>query len=68
MRRYETQLRKAVDKGEVVEYAVTPVYKGNSVIPEGVWLKAHGSDGVRFTPRGAATGTDRVYMPNLPKN
>ncbi|WP_330342600.1 RHS repeat-associated core domain-containing protein [Streptomyces sp. NBC_00557] len=67
MRRYETQVRKAVDKGEVIEYSATPVYKGDSVVPEGVWLEAHGSDGFQFMPKGATTGTNRIYIPNEPK-
>ncbi|MFJ9034659.1 DNA/RNA non-specific endonuclease [Streptomyces sp. NPDC102274] len=68
MRRYEGQLRKAVDNGEVIEYSATPVYKGDSVIPEGVWLEAQGSDGFQFMPKGATTGTNRIYIPNEPRN
>ncbi|MFC9607398.1 RHS repeat-associated core domain-containing protein [Streptomyces niveus] len=68
MRRYETQVRKAVDKGEVIEYSATPVYKGDSVIPEGVWLEAQGTDGFQFMPKGATTGTNRIYIPNDPKS
>ncbi|MFE9890370.1 DUF6531 domain-containing protein [Streptomyces scopuliridis] len=68
MRRYETQVRKAVDNGEVIEYSATPVYKGDSVIPEGVWLEAQGSDGFQFMPKGATTGTNRIYIPNDPRN
>ncbi|KIF74862.1 type IV secretion protein Rhs [Streptomyces sp. 150FB] len=68
MRRYEGQVRKAVDKGEVIEYSATPVYQGDSVIPEGVWLEAQGSDGFQFMPKGATTGTNRVYIPNEPKS
>ncbi|MFC9454317.1 RHS repeat-associated core domain-containing protein [Streptomyces sp. NPDC056983] len=67
MRRYETQVRKAVDKGEVIEYSATPVYRGDSVVPEGVWLEAQGSDGFQFMPKDATTGTNRVYIPNEPK-
>jgi hypothetical protein len=43
---YELQVRKAVMRGETVDYRVTPNYSGpNSAIPESITLEARGSDG-----------------------
>ncbi|MFE4296212.1 hypothetical protein [Streptomyces sp. NPDC056907] len=51
-----------------VDPSATPVCKGDSVIPEGVWLEAQGSDGFQFMPKGDTTGTNRIYIPNDPRN
>uniref|UniRef100_UPI0018CA445B DNA/RNA non-specific endonuclease n=1 Tax=Cupriavidus sp. WS TaxID=1312922 RepID=UPI0018CA445B len=45
MRGYESQVRAAVESGQTVEYHVTPVYKGNNLIPRGVTLSGQGNDG-----------------------
>lgn len=45
MRDFETSVRVAVEKGEVVRYQVIPIYKGNKLMPEGVTLRGRGTEG-----------------------
>ena len=48
MSSFERQVRKAVEAGETVNYSVTPIYKGNRLIPSGVTLNATGSGGFQL--------------------
>lgn len=48
MSSFERQVRKAVEAGETVNYSVTPIYKGNQLIPSGVTLNATGSGGFQL--------------------
>ncbi|MNI73935.1 hypothetical protein D3C73_1299830 [compost metagenome] len=45
MRGYESAVRRAVDRGEVVRYQSIPIYDGNVLMPTGVTLKARGTNG-----------------------
>jgi len=45
MRDIENRIRAAVDNGEIIEYEVTPIYRGSDPIPLGVTLKAKGNKG-----------------------
>lgn len=45
MRDFESSVRAAVERGEVVRYQSLPIYEGNNLIPSGVTLKARGTDG-----------------------
>jgi filamentous hemagglutinin len=45
MRDFESQVRKAVENGEVVNFRAIPIYKGSNPIPNGVTLTARGSGG-----------------------
>ena len=44
----EVRVRKAVESGETVRYIVTPIYKGNDLIPIGITIDATGSDKFRI--------------------
>ncbi|MCW1929656.1 DNA/RNA non-specific endonuclease, partial [Bhargavaea beijingensis] len=43
MRDFESSVRVAVEKGEVVRYQSIPIYEGNNLIPKGITLKARGT-------------------------
>ncbi|EIR7571115.1 DNA/RNA non-specific endonuclease, partial [Salmonella enterica subsp. enterica serovar Agbeni] len=45
MRDFESQVRTAVEKGEIVEYTSTPIYKGDNPVPRGVTMTAKGNQG-----------------------
>uniref|UniRef100_UPI0036DAF395 DNA/RNA non-specific endonuclease n=1 Tax=Photorhabdus sp. RM322S TaxID=3342825 RepID=UPI0036DAF395 len=45
MSKIEGDIRKALERGEIVEMSSIPIYKGPSRIPAGVTIKAEGSDG-----------------------
>ncbi|NHA00290.1 hypothetical protein G5V59_09740 [Nocardioides sp. W3-2-3] len=40
MRGFENQVRSALDAGETVSYAVTPIYRGSELMPIGVTMSA----------------------------
>jgi hypothetical protein len=42
MRDFETQVRRAVESGQVIDYKVTPIYNGSDPIPVGVTMEAKG--------------------------
>jgi hypothetical protein len=42
MRDFETQVRRAVESGQVIDYRVTPIYNGSDPIPIGVTMEAKG--------------------------
>ncbi len=46
MRDIESQVRKAVENGEIVEYISTPIYNGSDLIPMGVKISAKGDGGL----------------------
>ena len=41
----ESKVRKIVEEGQTVDYKVTPIYKGNELIPLGITIEAKGSKG-----------------------
>ncbi len=41
----EASVRKAVEGGQVVNYNVTPIYKGNNLISRGITIRATGDNG-----------------------
>ncbi|MEH6370447.1 DNA/RNA non-specific endonuclease [Pectobacterium carotovorum] len=41
----EGRIRKALERGEIVDVSVTPIYKGPSRIPAGITMNAQGSGG-----------------------
>ena len=45
MRHFETQVRDAVDDGQVVNFRAIPIYDGNNSVPVGVTMTARGSGG-----------------------
>ena len=45
MLKFENMVRRAIEGGETVEYAVTPVYNGTNLIPRAVTISAKGSKG-----------------------
>ncbi|MEL6837867.1 MAG: filamentous hemagglutinin N-terminal domain-containing protein [Pseudomonadota bacterium] len=45
MRHFETQVRIAVDGGQVVNFRAVPIYRGDNPVPVGVTMTARGSDG-----------------------
>ncbi|MFF7413363.1 DNA/RNA non-specific endonuclease [Streptomyces lydicus] len=51
MARLEGQIRRAAEGGETIQYTVKPIYDGNNLVPRGVTLEAHGSNGFRFHSR-----------------
>ena len=68
MRDIENQVRAAVDRGETIQYSVTPIYDGNSVVPRGVTIEAYGSNGFQFTPNGSGGGgVNSVSILNVPR-
>ncbi|GBG97251.1 DNA/RNA non-specific endonuclease [Lactococcus termiticola] len=42
---YETQVRKAIDKGKTVRYQVKPIYVGDDLVPMGNEIQAKSKDG-----------------------
>ena len=48
MRGFENQVRAALDAGQNVHYAATPVYDGAAPVAQGITLQAHGSGGLSF--------------------
>ena len=48
MRGFESRVRAAVEAGETVRYAVTPIYRGAEAVPRAVTLSARGSRGFRL--------------------
>jgi hypothetical protein len=46
MRGYENQIRAALESGQVVDYTVTPIYRGFELMPVGITLRASGSGGL----------------------
>ncbi|MFG2434627.1 DUF6531 domain-containing protein [Streptomyces sp. NPDC048508] len=70
MRKVEDQIRAAVDRGETIEYSVTPVYRSqdpSDVVPVGLTLKAQGSNGFTFTPYEGGSTTNTITILNVPK-
>ncbi|WP_301128722.1 DNA/RNA non-specific endonuclease [Streptomyces cacaoi] len=67
MRKIETQVRRAVEAGETIQYSVTPIHDGDSLVPRAVTIEAYGSNGFQFTPRGAQSGTNAITILNVPK-
>lgn len=45
MRGYETQVRRAVENGQVVEYTSTPIYNGSNPVPRAETLTGQGNGG-----------------------
>ena len=45
MRGFESQVRSAVEAGEMVQYSATPIYQGSNLVPKGVTLIGNGSNG-----------------------
>jgi RHS repeat-associated protein len=45
---FESQVRAAVEGGEVVQYRITPIYNGSAPMPVGITLEASGSNGFRL--------------------
>lgn len=71
MRKVEDQIRAAVDRGETIEYSVTPVYRSedpSDVVPLGLTLNARGSNGFSFTPYEGGSATNSVTILNVPKH
>jgi hypothetical protein len=48
MRGFETAVRRAVERGEVVRYNAQPIYRGAEEIPRAVTLTARGNRGFRL--------------------
>ncbi|MFB7452950.1 DUF6531 domain-containing protein [Streptomyces sp. NPDC056194] len=70
MRKIEDQIRAAVDKGETIEYSVSPVYATNDptdVIPKGLIIHATGNRGFQFTPYEGGAPTNHITILNVPK-
>ncbi|WP_369391119.1 DUF6531 domain-containing protein [Streptomyces sp. CG1] len=70
MRKVEDQIRAAVDRGETIDYSVTPIYRSNDpsdVVPVGLTLRAQGSNGFSFTPYEGGSATNTVTILNVPK-
>ncbi|MBQ2935760.1 MAG: DNA/RNA non-specific endonuclease, partial [Lachnospiraceae bacterium] len=44
----EANVRRAVEGGQIVNYKVTPIYEGNSLIPRGITIQAQGSGGLNI--------------------
>lgn len=44
----EAKVRRAVEGGQFVNYKVTPIYEGNSLIPRGITIQAQGSGGLNI--------------------
>ncbi|MFG3055488.1 DNA/RNA non-specific endonuclease [Kitasatospora sp. NPDC048239] len=51
MKRYENRVKKAVDSGETVYYAVRPTYDGDNPMPTSIVLMAWGDRNARFVAR-----------------
>ncbi|MEY2233012.1 RHS repeat-associated core domain-containing protein, partial [Streptomyces sp. BF23-19] len=67
----ENQIRDAVDRGETIEYTVTPIYRTNNatdLIPVELTLEVNGSRGFQFRPyEGQDFKSDVITILNLPK-
>ncbi|MER6523121.1 DUF6531 domain-containing protein [Streptomyces sp. NPDC001553] len=67
----ENQIRDAVDRGETIEYTVTPIYRSNNatdLIPVGLTLEVNGSRGFQFRPyEGQDFKSDIITILNVPK-
>jgi hypothetical protein len=48
MKRIECQVRDAVRAGETVDYRVTPIFEGNSLIPKYIKIEAKGDKGLEI--------------------
>ncbi|WP_052229912.1 DNA/RNA non-specific endonuclease [Streptomyces sp. CT34] len=67
MRHIENQVRAAAEKGETIQYSVTPVYEGSHPVPKGVTVEAHGSNGFQFTQHkstGISGSHNSAFIPN----
>jgi hypothetical protein len=53
MRGYESQVRAAVQNGQVVQYSSVPVYNGTGLAPSEIVITAEGSHGFRLSVRVA---------------
>ncbi|MFF5010251.1 DUF6531 domain-containing protein [Streptomyces phaeochromogenes] len=70
MRKIEGQIREAAERGETIEYSVTPIYATNDatdVVPKGLLIEAHGNRGFEFTPYGSDSATNALTILNVPK-
>lgn len=45
MRGFEMSVAKAVEGGQIIDYAVTPLYRGAEAMPEAVQIIAKGNGG-----------------------
>ncbi len=45
MKRLEYQMSKAIAQNEVLDVTITPIYKGNELIPVGLTIDAKGNNG-----------------------
>ena len=45
MSKIEGNIRKALERGEIIDMNVTPIYKGDCRIPAGITIKASGNQG-----------------------
>lgn len=45
---FEFQVRSMLEAGDVVDYAVTPIYRGSDLVPVGITMKADSADGLVF--------------------
>ncbi|WP_078587929.1 DUF6531 domain-containing protein [Streptomyces mobaraensis] len=67
----ESQVRAAVDRGETIEYSVTPLYRTNDpsdTIPIALHITARGNRGFQFHPYGSDSGgVNEVTILNVPK-
>ncbi|MEU6222870.1 DUF6531 domain-containing protein [Streptomyces sp. NPDC047042] len=71
MRKVEDQIRAAVDRGETIEYSVTPVYRSedpSDVVPLGLTVNVRGNNGFAFTPYEGGSATNSVTILNVPKH
>jgi DNA-entry nuclease len=48
MTNYEELIRDALERGEVVQYVVTPYYEGSELVPRGVQLEAKSNGSLEF--------------------
>ena len=57
--------RRAVEAGETITYSVTPIYHGDELIPRGITISAHGSNGFRFQGwRGSRSEFNAITLLN----
>ncbi|MGW2324373.1 DUF6531 domain-containing protein [Streptomyces sp. NPDC001700] len=71
MRKIEDQIRQAADRGETIEYSVTPIYRTSNdpsdVVPVGLTIEARNGNGFQFTPYEGGSPTNTVTVLNVPK-
>ncbi|MFC7976184.1 DUF6531 domain-containing protein [Streptomyces cinereoruber] len=70
MKAIEDQIRTAVDKGETIEYTVTPIYRTNDktdVVPIALTIHATGNKGFQFTPYEGGAPSNHITILNVPK-